>query len=337
MKRFLQILIGIILVITITYYAGPKVEIENPLSKELPSVPEDLQAIETFINEHESGTPNIRPNNKAEIVWYDSVPRITEYSMVKLHGFSARRMEGNPVHRNLAKKYGANLYLPRITGHGLKEEEAMLDLTAEDMMQSAAEAIAIGKKIGNKVILVTTSTGGTYGLYLAEQQPDIAAIILYSPNVKIYDPNSGLLAKPWGLQLARLVKGSDFIEWPLDSVRQNYWTNKYRLEVLTELQALVESTMTEETFQKVSQPVYLGYYYKNDIAQDNTVSVPAMLDMYDQIATPTDQKMKVAFPEANHHVIASSLTSEQLEDVQKESEKFLEKVVGLKPIKEDGE
>mgnify|MGYP001803425172 FL=1 len=81
----------------------------------------------------------------------------------------------------------------------------MLDLTAEDMMQSAAEAIAIGKKIGNKVILVTTSTGGTYGLYLAEQQPDIAAIILYSPNVKIYDPNSGLLAKPWGLQLARLV------------------------------------------------------------------------------------------------------------------------------------
>lgn len=333
MKKAVKILIGIIVVLTITYYAGPQVSIQEPLSKELPTVPNDLQALESFVNEREASIPNIRPNNAGEFVWYDSVPAITEYSIVYLHGFSASRMEGSPVHRNLAKKYGANLYLPRLAGHGLQEDEAMLDLTAEDMMQSAAEAIAIGKKIGKKVILMTTSTGGTYGLYLAEDQPDIAALVLYSPNVKIYDPNSGLLAKPWGLQLARLVKGSDYNQWELDSARANYWTNKYRLEVLTELQALVETTMTEETFNTVNQPIFLGYYYKDETAQDNTVSVPAMLDMYTKVTTPENKKMKVAFPEANHHVIASSLTSGQVDDVQRETEKFLEGVIGLKAVR----
>ncbi|MEQ9169140.1 MAG: alpha/beta hydrolase [Fulvivirga sp.] len=330
MKALKWVLISIT-VIVIGYVAGPSVDIE-PLSKDLPEVPSDLIKLEKFINDREASISNIKPDNEARIIWNDSIPSKTEYSIVYLHGFSASQEEGAPIHENLAKKYGANLYLPRITGHGLVEEEPMLDLTAKDMMESAKEAIAIGMQLGEKVILLTTSTGGTYGLYLAEDNPSIAAIIMYSPNIKIYDENSYLLTKPWGLQLARQVIGSDYNKWPLDSVKANYWTNKYRLEVLTQLQAMVEETMTQETFKTVNRPVFLGYYYKNDTTQDNTVSVPAMLNMYDEIATPEDQKRKVAFPEAGHHVIGSYLTSGAFEEVEKETEKFLEEVIGLKPV-----
>lgn len=322
---------GIILLLGATYLFGPKVDI-GPIDKTLPDLTSDLNDLEEIINRQESSNTQIKPDNKARIIWFDSIPKKTEYSMVYLHGFSASQKEGDPIHKNLAKKFGCNLYLPRLTGHGIDEEKPMLTLTANQLIESAKEAIAVGMKIGEKVILLTTSTGGTYGLYLAENQPDIAAIVLYSPNIDLYNSSSFLLAKPWGLQMAKLVKGSDYNEWPLDSVSANYWTNKYHLEVLTELRALINETMTPETFKAVTQPVFLGYFYKNDSIQDNTVSVPAMLAMYDQLGTPANFKRKVSFPEAGHHVIGSSLTSKDVSNVEEETVRFLKEIVGMNTI-----
>jgi len=89
--------------------------------------------------------------------------------------------------------------------------------------------------------------------------------------------------------------------------------------------------MTEETFKTVAQPLFVGYYYESDSAQDSTVSVPAILKMYESIETPEDKKRKMAFPEARHHVMASYLTSKDLETVKEETFKFLEEVIGLEP------
>ena len=334
MKKAAKITGIVAAALIIIYFAGPKVD-PGDITRDLPKVPADLTALEKMIRQREATIPNLKADNQAVFVWNDSVPQVTEYSMVYLHGFSASRMEGNPIHRRLASRYGCNLYLPRITGHGLDEQEAMLNLTAEEMMASAAEAIAIGQQIGKKVILLTTSTGGTYALWLAGGHINIEALILYSPNVKIYDPNAFLLSRPWGLEMARLVKKSDYHQWPLDTPNVYYWTNKYRLEVLTQLQAMVEETMNEETFEDISQPVFMGYYYKDDTAQDNTVSVPAMLEMFDMLGTPDSLKRKVAFAEAGHHVIGSSLTSEAVDQVFLETTRFLEEVVGLKAINPD--
>ena len=132
-------------------------------------------------------------------------------------------------------------------------------------------------------------------------------------------------------QLARLANGGDYHEFE-DITEENskYWTTKYRLEALTQLQALVEGTMTEETFASVRQPVFLGYYYKDEIHQDSTVSVPAMLHMFEQLGTPDNEKRKVAFPEVGAHVMTSHITSKDLESVQRETNRFLEEVLGLK-------
>ncbi len=333
-RKIWRFVLLLAVVLSLVYFMGP--EVEPPvLDRSLPEVPSDLTGLEAEIEQHETALPNIKPENEARIVWADSTRRKTPYSIVYLHGWSASQEEGDPVHSATAKRYGCNLYLPRLAGHGLMEEEPMLDLTADKLLQSAKEAIAVGKQLGEKVVLMATSTGGTLALYLAGGDPDIAGLLLYSPNIAIFDPNARLLTKPWGLQLARLANGGDYHEFEqVTEENRKYWTTKYRVEALTQLQALVDGTMTEETFARVQQPVFLGYYYKDEIHQDSTVSVPAMLQMFDQLGTPEAEKRKVAFPDVGAHVMTSYLTSKDLESVQQETNRFLEEVLGLKPVQE---
>ena len=330
MRLLKGFLIGLVLLVGV-YALGPKAKIPV-LSTSVPELSLSAQALDSFIAHREAQNPLIKADNEARIIWADSSHQPTEYSIVYLHGFSASQAEGEPLYIELAKRYGCNLYLPRLAGHGLAEEEPMLNLTASQMMASAAEAIAIGKRLGKKVILIGTSTGGSLALYLGAQEPEVAAFILYSPNIKIFDASAVLLDRPWGLQLAQLVKGSNYHSWPLDSLRAQYWTNRYRLEVLTQLQGMIRQTMRSSTFIQVEQPVFMGYYYKDEANQDNTVSVDAMLDMFEQLGTADSLKRKVAFPEAGHHVFGSYLTSQDLPNVRNATYQFVEEVLGLQPL-----
>ncbi|MEM9000246.1 MAG: alpha/beta hydrolase [Bacteroidota bacterium] len=335
MKILFKILKGLLLVILLlvmVYFMGPQVK-RPDLNRTLPQMTSDLKDLEAEIMEYEATFPNLKPDNEARIIWYDSIPKKTEYSLVYLHGWSASQEEGDPLHVATAKRFGCNLYLPRLAGHGLVEDEPMLDLTADMVIGSAKAAIAVAKQLGEKVIVMATSTGGTLALHLAGGDVDIVALILYSPNIEIYDSNARLLAKPWGLELARLVKQGNYHEFDCDvELKNQYWTTKYRVEALTHLQVMVDATMKPETFKRITQPVFLGYYYKNDTLQDNVVSVPAMLDMFDRLGTPDSQKHKVAFPDVGDHVMTSYITSKDLESVKKETYFFLEEVMQLQTV-----
>ncbi len=331
-SKIVKGLLIVVAILVVTYFLGPKVEAPE-LDKTLPEVTADIHALENQIKTREKQLKNIRPDNEARIIWFDSIPKKTAYSIVYLHGWSASQEEGDPIHLETAKRYGCNLYLPRLAGHGLSEEEPMLDLTADAVIDSAKEAIAVAKRLGEKVIVMGTSTGGTLALHLAGGDVDIAGLLLYSPNIEIYDSNAKLLTKPWGLQLARLVKGGDYHEFDTDiDLKNRYWTTKYRLEALTHLQAMVDYTMVPETFEKVGQPTFLGYFHKNDSIQDKVVSVPAMLRMFDALGTPAGKKRSIAFTEVGDHVMTSHVSSKDLESVQKETNRFIEDVLGIYPV-----
>lgn len=330
LAKLLKWFLAVIVVLAVIFFIGPKVEAPN-MDKSIPSMDISLSELEMAINKKEQENNKIKPDNEARIIWYDSISQKTKYSIVYLHGWSASQEEGDPIHIATAKRYGCNLYLPRLAGHGLKEDEPMLDLTADQVIESAKEAIAVGKKLGDKVILMGTSTGGTLALHLAGGNTDIAALLLYSPNIEIFDPSAKLLSGPWGVQLAKTVKGSDYHEFDTNiELKNKYWTTKYRLEALTHLQAMVDETMTTETFAAVDQPVFLGYYYKDEVHQDSVVSVPALLKMYEELGTPTNKKKKIAFPNVGDHVMTSYISSKDLESVKQETNDFLEEVVGLK-------
>jgi pimeloyl-ACP methyl ester carboxylesterase len=328
LKRLLYIGIPI-LGLAVAYFSGPKPR-KPKFDKKLQTLIATPEQLEALIAARES-QHRLKPDNEARIVWADSTKKKTEYAVVYLHGFSASQMEGDPVHRRFAKAFGSNLYLARLADHGIDSTEALLNFTADRFWESAKEALSIGKAIGDKVILVTTSTGGTVGLMLAAEYPnDVHAMINMSPNISINDPAAFLLNDPWGLQIARNVLGSKYREWVADPERAKYWNSKYRIEALVELQELVESSMTKETFERVKQPCLTLYYYKDEENQDPEVKVSAMLEMNKQLGTPDKLKEAIAIPNAGAHVIGSSLVSKDVEGVYKEMERFAIEKIGMK-------
>ena len=331
MKKILGYLPYVLLLAGIGYFLGPKPEkpnFEQVLNFNLPTT---LPALEQKINLDEAQTEGIKPDNEARIVWADSLKKEkTKIAMVYIHGFSASQEEGNPVHRNIAKKYGANLYLARLAGHGIDMGDAtMKNVSADDFIRSAEEALAIGKQLGDEVVVMATSFGGALTSYLASKHPEIKAIVLYSPCIKIYDSNAELLDNPWGFQMGKLVAGKEFNDIDKRSdAHQKYWSLHYHLNAVVSLQNFLTNAMKPETFAKIKCPVFVGYYYKNESEQDKVVSVPAILKMYDELGSTV--KEKVAFPAAANHVLASPILSQDVPGVQKATEVFLDKLLAVR-------
>lgn len=329
MKKFLKWFAVIIIVIAVAYGVGPKPQKPDFKIHEF-NLPSSLTDLEKQINDSEKSVKSIKPDNQARIVWADtSKKEKTKVSFLYLHGFSASQAEGAPVHTDLAKRYNANLYLSRLSEHGIdKGDSSMIDLTADNYFASAERALEIAKKIGDEVIVIGTSGGGALTLFLTSRHPEIKAVVLYSPCVKLYDGTAVILNKPWGLQIARKAMGGEVsINEPESPEHSNYWQLNYRVEAVVALQNLVANTMTPETFSKIKCPVFLAYYYKNEDEQDKTVSVPAMLKMFDELGTPAELKRKIAFPESGQHVIASYIRSKDWQGVERETDKFLAEIV----------
>lgn len=319
--RKLKIILITLIALTVIYLLGPR--------PKTPVFNNNLPAIATNINldslvEAGEKAHKIKPNNEAKIIWADSTHQPTEYAIVYLHGFSASQMEGDPVHKNIAKQFHCNLYLARLAEHGIDSTDDLINLTAENYWESAKQAYAIGKKLGKKVILMSTSTGGTLSLQLAAAYPEIAGLIMYSPNIAINNPAAGLLNHPWGLQIARVVKGGNYanIEYKNNDYPK-YWNTHYRLEATVELQNLVEATMTKEQFAKVNQPCLTLYYYKDEAHQDHVVKVSAIKEMFAAIHTPDSLKKAVAIPNAESHVLGSPIVSKDIVTVEKETAAFI--------------
>jgi pimeloyl-ACP methyl ester carboxylesterase len=330
--KWLKRILLLVVVLTLVYLLGP-----NPPSpvfdKTLPLVTASGAQLDSLVRSEESRHP-VKPENEARIIWNnDSLKSRTEYAVVYLHGFSASQEEGDPVHTDFARRYGCNLYLARLAEHGLDTVEAMLNLTADRYWESAKRALAIGKQIGQKVILMGTSTGGTQAIQLAAAFPDdVAALVLMSPNIEINDPNAFLLNDPWGLQVARLVKKGNYIQSSDQrDLYKKYWYSTYRLEGAVALQEMLEKSMTPENFRKINQPLLLLYYYRDEENQDKVVKVSAMKRMYEQVSTPAGLKMEKAIPQAGDHVIGSYVKSGDVPSVQAAIDVFATGILKLTP------
>jgi pimeloyl-ACP methyl ester carboxylesterase len=317
-------LFAIPIFIIVFYLAGPD-PVAPVYSLSMPVVPKDPSGLEQYVMQNEA-LHRLKPDNQARIVWAnDTAKQVTDYSIVYLHGFSASQKEGDPVHRNIAAEFGCNLYLSRLAEHGIDTSEQLLNLTADEYWESAKQALAIGRSLGRKTILMGTSTGGSLALQLAGAFPqDVVALILLSPNIAINDPFAWILNNHWGLQIARAVKHGNYIVSDDDrDAYRRYWNKPYRLEAAVALEEYLETTMNKENFGKVKQPVLLLYYYKDEIHQDSVVKVSAMLTMFDELGTPENLKRRTAMPNTGDHVIGSPIKSRDVAAVQKEIEKFM--------------
>ncbi len=287
-----------------------------------------LAAIENTINISEAATEGIKPNNQAKIIWAkDYKQQQTQIAFVYLHGFGASNREGEPIMSMLSKKYNANVYMTRLKEHGLNRDDNFKNLTPENYIASAQKALAIGKQLGKKVILVSTSTGGTLSLKLASEDNSIAGLVLYSPFIDLINPSFKAIASPEGKAGFIKMNGSEILKQNRPEEEAKYWSTTYHINGYEALIKMLTSTMTTETFSKVKTPVFIGYYYKNEKEQDKVVSVPAILNMFDVLGTPASKKMKVAFPNTGNHVIACDLRSNDWENVYNKTVTFIDSLI----------
>lgn len=325
-----MIFLLVIVLLVVLYYAGPRLP-RIPLNMELPDISVSLDSLEAYVRGKDAELP-VKPGNGGEIVWADTVGKTTPYVLLYLHGFSASRYEGFPITNDFIKKFGVNAYLPRLAAHGLDVPEPLLDMTPVNLYNSAKEALVIAHKLGQKVVIMATSTGCTLALMLAADYPRLVdGLILYSPNIQIKNNFAPLLSGPWGLQIARLFHGGKYYissDAP-DSEDCKYWYCRYRVEAQVYLQQLLDMRMNRKEFARVHQPVFLGYYYKDEKHQDQTIEVKAALRMFDELGTPANRKMKVAFPDAGVHVIACGLSSKAIPEVRQKTFEFARQMLGL--------
>lgn len=326
--RFLKWLGILLVILIIVYFLGPQPSTPK-YNKDLPATPSDASQLEKYVADKEA-KHKLKPDNEARILWFnDSAKEKTDYAVVYLHGFSASQEEGDPVHYEFAKKFGCNLYLARLADHGIDTINALANYTAEKSWRSAVEAYAIGKQLGQKVILMSTSTGSTLALKLCAEFPEIAANIMMSPNIAINDPNAWMLNNHWGLQIAEIVEGKHRTSDDTTELSSQYWNHRYSTSSLVQLEELIESTMKESTFKKVTQPTLMLYYFKDKDHQDPVLKVSAMKRMFTQLATPGSLKRQVAIPNAENHVLGSPIKSKDIETVKNEIEKFAIEILKL--------
>ena len=321
------ILLSILILACITYFLGPK-----PARPKLETLninlTSDLPLLEKQINERELSTRGIKQGCEAKIIWADTTKKVkTRFVFLYIHGGASSYVDGDPVHRNLAKRYNANLYLARLAGHGVDLGDSTLAKeTTDDFVYSVEYALAVAKSLGDEVVVIGTSFGGALTAYLASRHPEIKAIVLYSPCIKTYDTRTGIFIKPWGLKMVQLMTGSKVFDVKLpDAELAKYLTTRYDLNFIAQFQNFLTYADTKETFEKIKCPVFMGYWYKDEQVKDTVASVPAMLQMFEELGSTN--KRKCAFPNAGNHGIASALLSKDVESVQHETERFLDGIL----------
>ncbi|SIS68184.1 Lysophospholipase, alpha-beta hydrolase superfamily [Roseivivax lentus] len=204
-----------------------------------PDEPSDLSAtfdasllengVDPYLDAREVDVANLRDAARKRVVWAGPPEARTEWAVVYLHGFSASSEEIRPVPDRVAAALGANLYFARLSGHG-RDGAAMTEPRLPDWMADVAEALAIGRTIGERVLVMGTSTGGTLAV-LAAHDPGlsegVAGIALVSPNFRVNSPAATILTWPGVRYWGPYVAGETRRFTPQNDGHGTYWTTEY--------------------------------------------------------------------------------------------------------------
>jgi len=302
LRRNRSVFLGIPVAFLAVLALGPRVHLDDRWNE--PTLPVDLDA---WLADGERGVPGLRDGDGKGIAWIDpGAPSVTPLSIVYLHGFSADRHEVEPLVSELASDLGANVFFTRLAGHG-QDAAAMGEATAEEWLDDTAEAIAIGGRIGERVVLMGTSTGGTLALWAAarpEAKERVAALVLISPNLGVQDPAAPILLWPWGGLIGRLVVGPERCFEPHSAEEARHWTVCYPPRALLPMMAVVRRARTLDD-ASIEAPTLVVY------AKGDQVVDPAQTERIMPRVTASAPTMYVVegAEDRGQHVIAGAIMS----------------------------
>ena len=246
----------------------------------------DLVLLEESIATSESKFVDIVPNTEKHIRWYGGTIKKTDYAIIYIHGFSASRMELSPTTELLADKLGANVFYTRLTGHG-RSDDAMANATVEAWKKDALESYNIARQIGDKIILISASTGGTLATWLQGDSSvkNVVANIMISPNFGVKSSSASILLWPGGLTLAKWISGDYRSFTPANEMHALYWTERYPIEAVVPMLELVEEVVDIKK-TKVKTPQFFIYSPRDHVVDvekiEDTIAQydPAIVSSY---------------------------------------------------------
>lgn len=268
-----------------------------------------LEALEALIADKEKAVGALRTGLAKQIVWADPARhQKTPISVVYVHGFSASPAEVRPLPDLVAKALGANLFFTRLAGHGLADPDALGFATTEDWAHDIGEALAIGRLLGDRVVVISTSTGAslvTWALARPVLADQVAASVFLSPNYGVQASGSFLLTGPFGAQLARLIIGNRTGFQPISPLNAHNWTTDYPVTALIPMAQSVRLA-THTPVEEIRIPaLFLQSAADMVVRPDRTAAIAARWGGPHRLVDPGPTG------DANSHVIAGDTYSPQ--------------------------
>lgn len=247
----------LILALLALWYFGPYEPIKTDVTFDADAIGDDVDA---YLAGQEARFNDLRPGVEKRVVWRDAPGQKTARVLLYVHGFSASSEELRPVPDQIAETMGANLVYTRLTGHG-RSDAAMAEGSIENWMSDVAEAVAIARKIGDEVIILSTSTGATLVAQAALQpnlMKEVAGLIFVSPNFRINNPLAPLLRFPAARYWVPLITGRTRSFEPRNDQQAHFWTTSYPTVAVMPLAALAKHASLQD-YSGVTVPTLFWY------------------------------------------------------------------------------
>ncbi len=264
-----------------------------------PELPLDLN---NYIVKKEQAVADLVPGAEKKINWHYRDQRKTEYALVYLHGYTGCRQDLFPLLDIVANNIGANVFYTRFKEHGLNNGETLHLASASDWLNDGVEALRIGQRLGDKVILVGFSTGASVAAWLVDNyQKDIELLVLISPNFGPVDKSAYLLRTPLRKIMLNLLIGKYRTiesEYPL---YKKYWIFHYRSFSLIDMMDLVVLAQKVK-WQEIKIPTLVIYTENDDL-----IDLVKVKNIFQQIKTVNKKIVNIS--EAKSHILAGSIIS----------------------------
>lgn len=289
-------------------------------------LPRDLGALDDWLAAREDAVGDVIDHARAGIQWADTPGTRTPVSIVYLHGYSATRHEVSPFMEAVAERLGANIFFARLTGHGRSTPDAMGEALPGDWQRDAELAYEIGKAIGDRVVLVGCSTGGTLATVVAAGAPEtLAAMVLLAPNYGPRDPRSALLRWPGARNWVPWILGRERIVEAENEAHARYWTLRYPTTSLVTMMAEVEAVL-RAPLERIGCPVFVSFCDEDQVVDARRIeAVLSRMEGADIEVVKVDPKAGGS----NHVIVGSAFGAHNTDCMRARLQAFLADRAGL--------
>ena len=233
--------------------------------------------LEAYFAQSEAQFDDITPGVEKRVVWAFERNLQTEWAILYVHGFSATSEEIRPVPDMLANALGANLIYTRLQGHG-RSGDAMVDATVQGWATDLEEGLQAARIAGRKVLVMSTSTGGTLVAAKAndaKMMRNVAGLIFISPNFGINTPVARLLGWPAARYWLPVLAGRRRSFGAGSADHAKYWTTSYPSVAVLPMVALIDAAVQQDPAQQTLPALF--WFSKEDkvVRPDVTADIAA--------------------------------------------------------------